>query len=93
MARSSEAYAGDAPFTRFDAVLSAVGATLLIVTEMLGAVFAFAYAISGLIGLGQTATWVVVALFALPGLYASLALTRRILRVEATLRANPPKAA
>jgi hypothetical protein len=76
-----------------DAVLSAVGATLLIVTEMLGAVFAFAWAIGGLIGLGSTLTYVLMALLGIPGLIASLALTRRILRVEATLRARPSQPA
>lgn len=76
----------DAPFSRGDAVVSAIGATLLIVTEMLGAVFAFAFAIEGLIGLGDTATWVVTGILAVPCLWAAVGLTRRILRVEAKLR-------
>jgi membrane protein implicated in regulation of membrane protease activity len=76
----------DAPYSRGDAVISAIGATLLIVTEMLGAVFAFAWAIGGLIGAGSTVTYALMVVFAVPGLYASLVLTRRILRVEATLR-------
>lgn len=80
-------------FTKGDAVLSAVGATLLIVTEMLGAVFAFAFAVGGLLGLGETATYVLTGLCAIPGLWASFALTRRILKVEANLRAAPPTAA
>lgn len=76
-------------YTKTDALMSAVGATLLIGTEMLGAVFAFAWAISGLLGLGETATYVVMAVFGLPGLVGSLTLTRRVLRVEATLRNLP----
>lgn len=78
------------PYSRSDAVLSAVGATLLIVTEMLGAIFAFAWAIGGLIGLSTNLTYALMAIVGVPGLYAAVALTRRILRVEATIRANPP---
>jgi hypothetical protein len=73
-------------YTRSDAMLSAIGATLLIVTEMLGAVFAFAWALGGLFGLGETATYALMAVFGIPGLIASLTLTRRVLRVEAALR-------
>ena len=76
-------------YTRSDALMSAIGATLLIVTEMLGAVFAFAWAIAGLLGLGDTATYVLMAVFGIPGLIGSLTLTRRVLRVEATLRNMP----
>lgn len=76
----------DPPYTKSDAMLSAVGATLLIVTEMLGAAFAFAWAIGGLLGLGATGTYILMAVVGIPGLFASFALTRRILRVEATLR-------
>lgn len=79
-------------FSSGDAVLSAVGATLLIVTELLGAVFAFAWAVGGLLGLGETVTYGLMAVLAIPGLYASLMLTRRILKVEKTLRTNPPSA-
>lgn len=67
-------------------MMSAVGATLLIVTEMLGAAFALAFAVSGLLGLGYTAKLVVMGIIAVPGLIASLALARRILRVENALR-------
>ena len=75
--------------TKTDAVLAAIGATLLIVTEMLGAAFAFAWALAGLFGFGDTATYILLGLVAIPGVIASLALTRRVLRVEATLRALP----
>jgi hypothetical protein len=78
------------PYSVTDGVMSAVGATLLIVTELLGAVFAFAWAIGGLIGLSQTLTYALMAIVGLPSLYAALMLTRRILRVEAKIRANPP---
>ena len=71
-------------------MLSAVGATLLIITEMLGAAFAFAWAIGGLLGLAGIGTYVLMAIVAVPGLAASLALTRRILRVESSLRKSPP---
>ncbi len=77
-------------YSRTDAVLSAVGATLLIVTEMLGAIFAFAWALAGLLGLGETATLVLMAVMGVPGLYGAFTLTKRVLRVEATLRAMPP---
>jgi len=80
-------------FSTTDALLSAIGAMLLIVTEMLGAVFAFAWAVSGLLGLGDVATYVLMGVCALPGLYGSYALARRILRVEATLRTMPTGAA
>ncbi|WP_237152643.1 hypothetical protein [Oryzibacter oryziterrae] len=73
-------------YTKGDAVLSAVGATLLIVTEMLGAVFAFAWALSGLLGLGETADLIFMALAGIPGLWLSFLLTKRVLRVEAKLR-------
>ncbi|WP_181707977.1 hypothetical protein [Chthonobacter rhizosphaerae] len=79
-------------FSGTDAILSAVGATLLIVTEMLGAVFAFAWAIGGLLGIGDTATYVLMAAVGVPGVLASLSLTRRILRVETHLRKAPPQA-
>lgn len=77
-------------YTRGDAIMSAIGATLLIVTEMLGAVFALAWALAGLLGLGETATLALMAIFGLPGLYGSYTLTRRVLRVEAALRAMTP---
>ena len=72
--------------TAADAVLSAVGATLLIVTEFVGAILAFGWAVSGLLGLGATATYVVMAVLAVPSLWASYKLTVRILKVEARLR-------
>lgn len=75
-----------------DAVLSAIGATLLIGTELLGAVFAFAWAIGGLLGLGDTGHYVLMAIAGLPAIYACSILTRRVLRVEATLRGTPPAA-
>lgn len=71
---------------------AAVGATLLIVTEMLGAAFAFAWAISGLIGVAGAAFWVLMAIVAVPGLFASAWLTRRILKVERNLRHQAPAA-
>ncbi|WP_181703729.1 hypothetical protein [Chthonobacter albigriseus] len=79
-------------FSAFDTVLAAVGATLLIVTELLGAAFAFAWAVGGLLGVGDTGTWILMAVIGIPGLVASLALTRRILRVENLLRREPPSA-
>lgn len=72
-------------YSAFGAAMSVVGATLLIVTEMLGAAFAFAWAVSGLFGMGYTAKLVIMAVVAVPGLIASLALARRIVRVEKTL--------
>jgi len=77
-------------YTRGDAIVSAIGATLLIVTEMLGAVFAFAWALGGLLGLGDTATYILIAVFAVPGLVISFRLTARILRVERRLRETMP---
>lgn len=75
-----------------EAMMSAVGGTLLVVTEMLGAGFALAYAVGGLLGLGETLTYGLMGVIALPSLYLALALTRRILRVEARLRAEAPSA-
>jgi membrane protein implicated in regulation of membrane protease activity len=86
---SSQPTIEDQRLSKSEAVLAAVGATLLIVTEMLGAAFAFAWAMGGLIGLGDVGTYVVMAIVAVPGLMASLWLTRRILRVERTLRHQP----
>ncbi len=83
----------DKPLSPFDALMSAIGAMLLIVTEMLGAVFALAWAVGSMLGLGETATLVLVAIMGLPGLYVAWALVRRILRVEARLREMPPTAA
>lgn len=82
--------ADETRLTAGEAVLSAIGATLLIVTEMLGAIFAFAFAVGGLLGIGDTATLVLMGILAVPSLYAAALLTRRILRVEAKLRALPP---
>jgi hypothetical protein len=78
------------PYSRTDALMSAIGATLLIVSEMLGAIFAFAWAIGGLLGLGSTITYALIVLVGVPGLFLAFSLTRRILRVEATILANPP---
>lgn len=80
-------------YSAVGAMMSAVGATLLIVTEMLGAAFAFAWAVSGLLGMGTTAKLVLMAIVAVPGLIASLGLARRILKVENTLRAGSGPAA
>jgi hypothetical protein len=74
-----------------DAVLSAVGATLLIVSEMLGAIFAFAWAVGGLLGMGEEFRLILMALCAVPGLWLSLSMTRRILRVEKKLRTIIPE--
>lgn len=79
------------PYSRTDAMMSAIGATLLIVSEMLVAIFAFAWAIGGLLGLGSTVTYALMVIFGVPGLYVALSLTRRILRVEASILANPPE--
>ena len=65
---------------------------LPLLVALLGAVFAFAWAIAGLLGLGETATYVLMAVVAVPGLVASASLTRRVLRVEAALRAMAPSA-
>jgi hypothetical protein len=89
---TSKIHVDTTSFSFGETVLSAVGATLLIVTEMLGAVFAFAWALAGLLGAGETATYVLMAIFGIPGLIGSLALTRRILKVEAKLRVSPPTA-
>lgn len=75
-------------YTQADAVMSAVGATLLIVSEMLGAVAAFAWAIAGLFGFGTSATVIIIAVVMVPGLWFAFSLTRRILRVERHLRAQ-----
>lgn len=75
-------------YTKTDAVISAVGATLLIVSEMLGAIVAFAWAIGSMLGLGETSILIFVGVMAIPGLALSATLTRRILRVEHSLRDN-----
>ena len=41
-------------YTKTDAIISAIGATLLIVSEMLGAIVAFAWAVGSMLGLGET---------------------------------------
>jgi membrane protein implicated in regulation of membrane protease activity len=88
------AFPADEPrYTQTDAILSAVGATLLIVTEMLGAVFAFAWAIGRLLALGDTLTYGLMVVFAVPGLYVSFALAKRVLRVETKLREAPAQGA
>lgn len=73
-------------YTATDAIFSAIGATMLIVSEMLAAFAALAWAISGLFGLGQTMTLVILAILLVPGLGLAFSLTRRILRVERHLR-------
>lgn len=73
-------------YTKTDAVISAVGATLLIVSEMLAAIVAFAWAIGSMLGLGETTFLIFVGIMAVPGLVLSFGLTRRILRVEHSLR-------
>jgi hypothetical protein len=83
----------DRPFTGGDAMLSAVGATLLIGTEMVGAIVAFAWAMGGLLGLGSTVTYGLMAVTGVPALLAAGLFTRRILRVEATLRGEARAAA
>jgi hypothetical protein len=78
-------------YTETDAILSAVGATLLIVSEMLGAIFAFAWAVGGLLGLGEEFRFITMAVCAVPGLWLSASMTRRILRVEKKLRTIIPE--
>jgi hypothetical protein len=78
-------------YTPADAVASAFGATLLIVSEMLGAIFAFAWAIGGLLGMGDEFRYILMVIFGVPGLWLSLSLTRRILRVEKKLRTIIPE--
>jgi len=73
-------------YTKTDAVISAVGATLLIVSEMLGALVAFAWAVGSMLGLGETPILIFIGVMSIPGLVLSLTLTRRILRVEHSLR-------
>ncbi|MCM5557942.1 hypothetical protein [Pleomorphomonas sp. JP5] len=73
-------------YTKTDAVISAIGATLLIVSEMLAAIVAFAWAVGSMLGLGETTFLVFVGIMAVPGLALSFGLTRRILRVEHSLR-------
>jgi membrane protein implicated in regulation of membrane protease activity len=73
-------------YTKTDAVISAVGATLLIVSEMLGAIVAFAWAIGSMLGLGETPILIFIGVMSVPGLILSATLTRRILRVEHSLR-------
>ena len=75
-------------YTSTDAILSAIGATLLIVSEMLGAIVAFAWAIGGLFGFGQTVTSGIMVVLFVPGVVLAFSLTRRILRVERHLRAR-----
>jgi len=75
-------------YTKTDAVISAIGATLLIVSEMLGAIVAFAWAVGSMFGLSETPILIFIAIMAVPGLALALALTRRILRVEHSLRDN-----
>lgn len=78
-------------YTPLDAVMSATGATLLIVSEMLGAIFAFAWAIGGLLGFGDQFRLILMAICIVPGLWVSFSLTRRILRVEKKLRTIIPE--
>ncbi len=73
-------------YTKTDAVISAIGATLLIVSEMLGAIVAFAWAIGSMLGLGETPILIFVGVMSIPGLFLAFTLTRRILRVEHSLR-------
>ena len=73
-------------YTKTDAVISAIGATLLIVSEMLGAIVAFAWAVGSMLGLGETLILFFVGALSIPGILLSLTLTRRILRVEHFLR-------
>ena len=73
-------------YTKTDAVISAIGATLLIVSEMLGALVAFAWAVGSMLGLSETPIVIFVCVMSVPGLLLSLTLTRRILRVEHSLR-------
>lgn len=73
-------------YTKSDAVISAVGATLLIVSEMLGAIVAFAWAVGSMLGLGDMPILIFIAVMAIPGLALSATLARRILRVEHSLR-------
>ena len=73
-------------YTKTDAIISAIGATLLIVSEMLGAIVAFAWAVGSMLGLGETLILLFVGALSIPGILLSLTLTRRILRVEHFLR-------
>ena len=73
-------------YTKTDAIISAIGATLLIVSEMLGAIVAFAWAVGSMLGLGETLILLFVGALSSPGILLSLTLTRRILRVEHFLR-------
>ena len=75
-------------YTKADAIISAVGATLLIVSEMLGALVAFAWAVGSMIGLGDTPIVIFVCVMSVPGLVLAGTMTRRILRVEHSLRDN-----
>ena len=73
-------------YTKTDAVISAIGATLLIVSEMLGALVAFAWAVGSMMGLGETPILIFICVMAVPGLVLAFSMTRRILRVEHSLR-------
>ena len=78
-------------YTKTDAIISAIGATLLIVSEMLGAIVAFAWAVGSMLGLGETLILLFVGALSIPGILLSLTLTRRILRVEKKLRTIIPE--
>lgn len=73
-------------YTKTDAVISAIGATLLIVSEMLGAIIAFAWAVGSMIGLSETPILIFIGVMSVPGLVLAGTMTRRILRVEHSLR-------
>ena len=57
-----------------------------ILNGTLAAIVAFAWAIGSMLGLGETTFLIFVGIMAVPGLVLSFGLTRRILRVEHSLR-------
>ncbi len=63
-------------YTRGDAIMSRHRGHAAHRHGNLGAVFALAWALAGLLGLGETATLALMAIFGLPGLYGSYTLTR-----------------
>jgi hypothetical protein len=63
-------------------LITVVSVLILIGTEVFGVALAAGWAIAGLLELGETVSYVLMALFCLLGLYAMLVLWRRAVTVE-----------
>jgi hypothetical protein len=63
-------------------LLTIVSVLILVGTEVFGIALAAGWAIAGLFELGDTASYILMGLFSLVGLYAMLALWRNAVAVE-----------